>query len=118
MALAITRDVTNDFNTNQSVVVDISGWDWGVVQIVTNSGTINFTSTNDGGGVQGTSYGDASSATNFMSALLTNVATGATATSLANGSGAAFRFEKVGQYIKFAGTSTVVKLLIFLSKIS
>lgn len=117
MALCTTLDVTNQFNLDNGYVQDLSGWDDIVVQLVTPSGAVNFTATNDGGAVQGVTDGNSALAINFTAVQGTNLATGVAATSL-NASGL-MRFGVVGQYLQLAGTGvTADKVILYLHKVS
>lgn len=112
-------DLTADFADGSSAVIDASNWDYIIVQLVTPSGTINFTASNDSGDVQAISDGNSLTSTNFTAVQATNLATGtAVASSAASG---LFKFNVVGRYIKVAGnggSETIAKLLVFYSKIS
>ena len=107
-------DVTNDFNTNSGYTLDTNEWDYVVVQLVSPSGAVNFTSSNDGGSVG--SYGNAISALNFTAVQGTNLASGSAVTSL-NASGLV-KFNVVGQFLKLSGTSvTATKVIVRFAKI-
>jgi len=112
-------DVTTQFNNNSdSVILDIGSYNYVTAQIVTNSETINFLASNDGGAVQGASSDEPNSALNFVAFLGTNLTAGTTATTLASGSGAIFSFPSGVKYLKISGSGTVSKILVHASKIS
>ena len=109
-------DATADFNTNSFYNVDVSGWDYVVLQLVTPTGTVTFNTTNDGGVITGSADGNARSAKNWNLCLGTNVATGATASTVAASS--MFRFSYIGKYFQITGTAiTATLVIISLNKI-
>lgn len=109
MSLATTLDLTDKFNQNGFVMVDVSGWNKIVVQIRQPSGTINF---------QGTNYslGDASQATYWETIQGTNLADGTAVTSAA--ADGIFRFEYITKFLHLEGapSDTVDALIIYLLK--
>lgn len=118
MAVTQVIDITKDFTNGSGICnIDLAGNDWAVLQIITNSATINFLTSNDGGAVTGGAEGNAKSAANFFAVQGTNLATGVAATTLAAGAGANFRFPVIGRYLQLNGSGTVVKILVHLSKI-
>lgn len=120
--IASHRDLTNQFNlgvggTTGILQVDTSGFDYCIVHFVNLAGTITFTGSNDGGGVQNESDGNAYSAQNFVSVQGVNATTGASGTTAATNT--IYKFSSVARYLKFAGTaSTTCKILVYFAKIS
>ena len=117
MSVQKVLDLTEDFNANSgSVTIDVGGFDYSVVQIVSPSGAIAFLTSNDSGAVQGVSDGSAVSATNFSSVQGLVLASQTYVSSiLASG---ILRFEGVGQYLQLGSSNaTVTKLLVRLYKI-
>lgn len=109
-------DVTADINANGRCHLDIGGFDYCVVQLVSPNTTATFSSTNDGGDIQGVSDGNAVAATNWVAVQGTNLNSGSAVTSLA--SSGIVRFSYVGQYFKIEGPGlTVTKAIIRLYKI-
>ena len=116
MAVQLIRDLTNDFNAAHSVNVDIGGWDYAILQLVSPSTTVNFLTSNDSGDVQSVSDGSAVSATNFVSVSGTKLSDGTLVTSLA--ASGLVRFGYIGRYLQFSGTAvTATKVLLRLFKI-
>lgn len=116
MAVSNVIDITSDFNSGSSAVIDIGGWDFAVAQFVGPSGTINFTHSNDSGDITGVSDGSAASAVNFVSVQGTNLAAGTAATS--TNAATLFKFTGIGRFLKFSGSgASVTKLLVRLYKI-
>ena len=117
MALQDIQDITEDFNRNSGDWnMDVGGWDYAVVHLVTPSGQIDFLTSNDSGDITGVSDGSAESATNFVAVQGTVLATGAAATSL-NATGL-IRFQGIGRYLRLqSAAATVVKALVRLYKI-
>lgn len=118
MAIATTIDVSATFASggSGSVNLDVSGWDYATIQLVSPTGAINFLSTNDGGGIIGVTDGNATSAANFTAVQGTNLATGVAATS--GSASGLWRISSMGRYIQLSGTSiTATKVLVLLSKI-
>lgn len=115
MAVQQVIDVTDDFNADSASVTDIGGFDFAVVQLVSPTGTVNFTHTNDSGDVAGVSDGNYVSAANFITVTGTNLATNTGVTSLATGG--LVKFDGIGRYLKLSGSSvTATKVLIRLYK--
>ena len=114
MALLQLIDASADYNNNGSVNLDIGGWDYVVIQVVTPTGTTSFKTSNDAGSVLGVTEGNALTATNFVAVLATNLATGTTATSTA--ADGMFKINVAGRFLQISG-ATVAKLLVTLQKI-
>lgn len=114
--LSKTLDITIGFNESGVLPLDVSGWDIITVQIVgTPSATITFQTTNDAGGVQGESDGDASTATNWNAVQGTNLTTGATVTTAA--AEGTYRFNNIGRFFRLSSSSgTVTEMFLYLSK--
>ena len=55
--LATYLDLTATLNASNAVVIELSNYDYAVIQAVNPSGTINLTATNDSGAVQGIDWG-------------------------------------------------------------
>jgi hypothetical protein len=117
MALQEIQDITESFNQNAGDWnMDIGGWDYAVVHLITPSGQVDFLTSNDSGDITGVSDGSYVSAANFVACQGIVLATGAGATSL-NATGL-IRFEKVGRYLRLQSTAaTVAKALVRLYKI-
>lgn len=97
MGVSITQDV--EFNRPlKGYFIDMSGWDYVVVQIINNSNSIVFKSTNDGGAIEGSLQDAAITADNFSDILGINVSDGTTSTST-SGNGM-FKFNDFARYIK------------------
>lgn len=93
----ICNTLTKEFTSN-ALVLDVSGWDYVVVQFVNPSGTISITATNNGG-----TKLDASTATDFVPVQATKLADGTAVTSVA--AAGLYRVNVVGHYLKFGGAS-------------
>lgn len=116
MALQQPIDATLQFNQNGYFVIDCGGFDYIEAQVVNPSENVKFYTTNDSGDIQGVSDGNYKSATNFISVLGTNVATGTTidmtnATSL-------IKFNNIGRFLRLESSDTLEKLILRLYKIS
>lgn len=117
MAISITQDFTQKFNANSGINLDVSGWDAVVLQLVSPSSAVNFKATNDGGGVQGESDGDAEHATNWYDVQGVDIKTGTAAITTSTSS--IYRFSNLARYIQFKGTSvTATKVYVMFTKIS
>jgi len=111
-----TFDVAASFNIGSLINLDLSGWDYCVVQLVGPTGTINFLTSNDDGSVTGSVQGGPLSALNFTAVQGTNLATGVAATS--GGVAGLWKFGVIGRFLQLSGTSvTATKILVYLSKI-
>ena len=117
MSVQQRLDVTADLNNNSIVQLDIGGWDYAVVQLVSPTGTFTFNTTNDAGDVTGVSDGSAISATNWIATQGTNLNSGSGVTTLA--SSGLVRFQSVGQFLQIsgAGAAQVTKAIVRLYKI-
>lgn len=117
MAVERILDVTSDINADGRATLDVGSWDKVVVQLVSPSTTVNFTTTSDAGGVTGVSDGSAASATNFTSLSGTKVSDGTAATSLAASD--EIEFTRFGTFIRLMGAGvTVTKAFVRLYKIN
>lgn len=111
-----TQDFTTQFNTNSQLNLDVSGWDYIILQLVTPTGTVTFNTTNDGGAITGTVDSNPLSAKNWNLCFGTNIATGVGASSVAASS--MFRFSYIGRFFQITGTAiTATLVMITLSKI-
>ena len=116
MALPQYLDWTAEFNANSGINIEIGSWDYVIVQLVSPSGAVTFNSTNDDGGANGTGYGSAATATNWVAVQGTNLNTGTGVTSL-NVSGMV-RFGYIGQFLQLTGTAvTATKVIVRYFKI-
>jgi len=116
--LSQNLDVTAEFNANNGVKVDVSGWQNCTIQVTgTPSGTINVTGTCDSGAVQGVSDGNAVSSEGYTAIQVTNLATGAAVTAIS----AAGNYKAVvgTKFIQVGGSSaaTTGKVILFLTTI-
>ena len=120
MALTRLLDLTGDFNavTNPSVRIDISGWDWIVVQLVQPTGTVTFSATNDAGAIEGVTDGNATSSLNYLSVQGTDLTSGTSVTT--SGASSLTRFGVIGKFFRLSasGAITAGKVLVYLFKIS
>ena len=117
MAAQKVIDITADLNDNDIVTLDVGGWDYAEVQLVSPTGTFSFLTSNDSGGITGVSDGGPQSATNFTAVTGTKLADASAVTTLA-GSGIV-KFSNLGQYLRItgAGAAQVTEALVRLYKI-
>jgi hypothetical protein len=92
------EDATESFNANGSYYQDLSGWDSAVVQFVSPSGTINFTTTNDDGAITGQVLPAPEVPINWVSVAGVNLTSKADVTSIAASGLVAFGI--IGKYLK------------------
>lgn len=113
MALSQLLVLTEEFNKSASVVLDVEGYDYAIVQLKTPSATVDFSSTNNGG-----SPDNSANATDFVSFMGTNLTTQTGVVTLATSG--LVRFERGGKYLKLsaAAATTVALLIVRLYKIS
>lgn len=113
-----TLDLSADFAVAQNVKIDVSGWDYALVQVQTPSAAIQFNGSNDSGGVVGITDGNALSSTNYQPVAGVNTANNAVVNSTA-GNGI-FKFNVVSRFLQFVAASgtTVGRLVVSLTKIS
>ncbi len=115
--LAQYLDVTASFNSSNGVKIEMSNYDYCVVQFVSPSGTINITASNDSGAVEGTTDGNVTLSTNYQTVQATRLADGTSVTAVA--AAGLYRLGVVGRYVQFAGASAAAtKVLVMLAKIS
>jgi hypothetical protein len=115
--LAQYLDLSLELNKNNFAIVELSNWDYCVIQVVNPSGTINLTATNDSGAVQGQTDGNYKLSTNYTTIQATKLSDGTDVTALATAG--QYRVDVVGRYLKIGGASAAAtKLLIMLAKIS
>jgi hypothetical protein len=111
-----TLDVTTDFNANNTVQIDVGGWENVIVQMVNPSGTVLFQGSNDGGAITGSTAGNPVTATNFATISATKMSDGTLTTSLA--AAGLYKLTQPPRYLKFGGASAAAtKALVFLSKV-
>jgi hypothetical protein len=111
------QDVTTQFNLNNAVVLDISGWDYTVIQFVGPSGTIAVTASNDGGGLAGSTTGGPATATNFTTVQITKLLDTTAVSTVATAG--MYRAAVVGRYLKLGGASAAAtSVLVMFFKIA
>lgn len=93
-------DATDSFNANGSYYQDLSGWDSAVVQVVSPSAAVNFTTTNDDGSIEGQLLPAPEVPINWVTVLGVNLATKTDVSSI-NASGIV-AFGIIGKYLKIA----------------
>lgn len=108
-------DVTDSFNTNNGVKLNLSEWETATFQFVTPTGTISITGSNDGNEITGSTTPSALASINYTAIQATNLATGSAVTSVA--AAGLYKITVASQYIQFGGASAAaVKVLVFLNK--
>lgn len=112
--LSNTIDATTVFNANGIYNIDLSGWDFMVVNIITPAAAVSFNATNDANAKTGVSDGNAYTAINWQPVLLTNIATGTGVTSTAATGN--FKLNVGAKFLQLSGT-TAAKIIIQLSQI-
>lgn len=113
--ISTSIDATLQFNSKGIYNLDLMGWDYAVVQLVTPAATVTFNGTNDAGAIQGVSDGNQDSAINWTTVQLTNLSTGTAATS--SSAAGNFKYANGTRFLQLSGT-TAAKVIIYLSKIS
>ena len=117
MAVQQTLDLTLDINRDGRAIVDIGGFDYAIVQLVSPTSTATFATTNDSGDITAVSDGSAASATNFIDTQGTNLNSGSAVTTLA--ASGLVRFGYVGRYLRIMGPGlSVTKAIVRLFKIN
>jgi hypothetical protein len=94
-------DATASFNANGSYFQDLSGWDVAVVQIVSPSAQINFSTTNDDGSVTGQLLPAPEVPINWLTVLGVNLTTKTDVSSLS--ASGIVSFGIIGKYLKLEG---------------
>lgn len=96
-------DATESFNTNNSYFQDLSGWDAAVVQIVSPSAAIDFSTTNDDGSITGQLLPAPEVPLNWVTVLGVNLTTKADVSSLS--ASGIVSFGIIGKYLKLEGAA-------------
>jgi hypothetical protein len=91
-------DATESFNANGSFYQDLSGWDSAVVQFVTPSASIAFSTTNDDGSITGQLLPAPEVPINWVTVLGINLTTKTDVSSLAVSG--IVKFDIIGKYLK------------------
>ncbi len=110
-------DVTADFNANNGVKLNLSEWESATFQFVTPTGTINFTGSNDGNEITGSTNPNAKSSINYttINAVDLSSSTGAFVSSVSTSG--LYKITIACQYIQVGGASAAAaKVLIFVNK--
>jgi hypothetical protein len=117
MSVQTIYDITADLNDNSNYNLDVGGWDYAVVHLVSPTGTFSFTTSNDANAITGASDGNATSATNFLTVVGTLLSDNSTVSTLA--ASGMVRFTSVGRFLRLAapGAAQVTKALVRLYKI-
>jgi hypothetical protein len=93
-------DATESFNANSSYYQDLSGWDSAVVQIVSPSASVAFTTTNDDGAITGQLLPAPEVPINWVTVLGVNLTTKTDVSSLSTSG--IVEFGIIGKYLKIA----------------
>jgi hypothetical protein len=117
MSVQRNIEITSDLNDNDIATLDVGGWDFAEVQLVSPTGTFSFFTSNDSGAITGVSDGNNVTATNFTAVTGTKLSDASAVTTLA-GSGIV-KFSNLGQYLRItgAGAAQVTKGFVRLYKI-
>lgn len=91
-------DATNSFNANGSFYQDLSGWDSAVVQFVSPSAAIGFTTTNDDGETTGQLLPAPEVPINWVTVLGVNLTTKTDVSSISTSG--LVQFGIIGKYLK------------------
>lgn len=98
-------DATSEFNKRGTYFQDLSGWDAAVVQIVTPSETISFTTTDDDGSITGQLLPSPVVPLNWYTVEGIDVATKANVASVSATS--VVEFGTIGRYLQLAGATVI-----------
>ncbi len=109
-----TIDLTTSFNESGVFNLDLSGWDYAVIHLITPAATVSFLGSNDAGAIEGVSDGNGLTAINFTAMGLINLATGTLVTSSA--SSGIFKLNVGTRFLQLSGT-TAAKVIMYLTKI-
>ena len=117
MAVSQIKDLTTDINADGRAIIDIGGFDYAIVQLVSPTSTATFATSNDSNDITGVSDGSAASATNFIDVQGTNLNSGSAVSTLA--ASGIVRFGYIGKYLRIIGPGlTVTKAVVRLFKIN
>lgn len=108
-------DVTTDFNANNGVKMDLSGWETATFQFVSPSGTISISGSNDGNAITGSTEANALASINYTAIQAINLASGSATSSVA--AAGLYKVTVACKYIQFGGASAAAtKVLVFVNK--
>lgn len=97
-----TGDQSQVFNTVYNITLDLSGWDRTTIGVVAPiSGVLYVYASNDGNALQGVRQGNASLATNFTPAEVTNLATHAVVNSIS--AAGEYKYDVNAQFLRLQG---------------
>lgn len=118
MATSNYLDLTEEFNGNGNVVLDVSLYISGSIYFYGLSATTEFYCTNDGGEEEGTVNGSPLTAIDFQPIRLLDLANNTYDIDTGASANAFFQFKNAGKYLKIGTTGvTLDKLIIQLQKI-
>lgn len=112
--LSTYLDLTEQINQTGTVVIDVSNYDYCLIQPI--GASVTTLSTIDSGAVQGETFGNASTATNFVQIVSLDLSDGITLTTTIS-SGGINKLPVVGRFIKIEANGNLDKLLVMLAKI-
>jgi hypothetical protein len=96
-------DATASFNANGNFYQDLSGWDSAVVQFVSPSNAISFSTTNDDGSITGQLLPAPEVPLNWVSVLGVNLTTKTDVSSIS--ASGIVEFGIIGKYLLLQGTA-------------
>lgn len=119
MATSNYIDITNKLNADQEVVLDIGGAYGGTITFANAGENILFSTTNDGGEVEGSLLSSHLTAINFTACELLDLSTNTLQPDTASATDVNMKFLKLGKYLKieFSDTALVDKAIVQLYKI-
>lgn len=118
MGVQRTIEITTDLNNNDICTLDVGGYDFAEVQLVSPTGTFSFLTSNDAGAITGVSDGNNITADNFTAVSGVKLSDASAVTTLA--ASGTVKFANLGQFLRITGAAAaqVTKGFVRLYKIN
>lgn len=110
-------DATVGFNATGAYCLDLSGWDYATVQLVTPASAVSFKGSNDAGAVTGVTDGSPTTAKNFVAVALEDLSNATPTWVTSSAAAGNFKYTGSTKFLQLSGT-TAAKVLVELSKIN
>lgn len=105
--LSQTLDLTDIFNANNGVKLDVGEWQSVTIHVNgTVGGTVNITGSNDAGSVQAVTDGNALSSLNYTAVQVTNLASGTAVTAIAAAGN--YKYVVATRFLQVGGANAAI----------
>lgn len=110
-------DLTDEFNANGKAYVEVSNYDYCVIQVIDNGDSFKIFSTIDSGAEQGVTDGNVADSLNYQQISFLDLADNTYKTQTTSNGNFLLKVGVVGRYLQLGESGALQKLLVMLAKI-